>query len=235
MFEFKKVTEVTCTNSNPRRELHGNQGVRALDLTFTKRLTNDVLDQIQDGLRAHHYFNAAAAQGQTGLPDELLPLPNLRFPKLNREFTYGLLPVRGYKWVLDFGLGDEESNITFEDCALRPLKYKVDEDGVVDVTFTVQYNGELLEDNETFGRLAGLSAMGKVHILLEAPEQLVEVKGKGWRSGHKDAPPTIDNGAPLFEKDPDSDTDDDILDPDSAEGRLAAAEAAANGTNQVKH
>lgn len=67
-FKLELVTKVSVTNANPRRELHGEDKVRAIDLSFSLTGENTLLDSIETGLREHHYFNKALKEGQEILP-----------------------------------------------------------------------------------------------------------------------------------------------------------------------
>ena len=90
MFQLDKPTLVLCTNANPRRELHGDEHVRAIDLTFCLSGENIILDLIAPGLRAHHFHNAAFDARQEPLPlGAELPLPDVRFPKLPMAYPWG--------------------------------------------------------------------------------------------------------------------------------------------------
>lgn len=211
-FELPDLTECVCTNANPRTELHGEERVRALDLTFKLTGENTLLDAIAPGLRAHHYRNAAADAQQQPLPNVAIPLPNLRFPQLPADVRWDQPKVRGYRWIWDWGR--DAQHVDFTDAVLASLSYSMQEGGSVEVKFTVSYNGDELADNERYGELCGLAAMGKVHIQLLAPAELVPVK-KGWRSGKADAPPQTDNGAPLLDRE--GPGDDDLDDDDTGE------------------
>jgi hypothetical protein len=228
MFGIETVTEVTCTNSNPRRELHGPNPTRAIDISIKFQKPNEFLDVIEPGLRDHHYHNAAVAKsGQTpALAPELMPAPDLRFPKLNRRHQYGASGerVKGYTFVVDYGLGDERSNITLQDCAVPPIHYTTNTEGNTEYEATIQYNGEQLEDDATYGRLSGLATKGKIHVRLLPPAEAVVVKNKGWRSGKADVPPATDTGAPLLERAEgpgDDDHDDDDTGDQHPEGEFA--------------
>lgn len=192
MFQIEKTTQVTCLNANTRTELHGTEKVRAIDLSFCLTGENTLLNLIQDGLREHHYFNKAMESGQAPLPDVLLPLPNLRFPRLPTSYHFAKGEKwRGYRWIWDFGT--EEAHRDFSDVALSNVHYELLEGGSSKVFFTVQYNGEELADNEIYGELSGLASMGDVHIQLIAPAELIPVK-KGYRAGKPDTPPPADGG-----------------------------------------
>lgn len=232
-FELQQVTKVICVNVNPRREFHGPEQVRALDLTFEMEGENTLLDVIEAGLREHHYCNRALDQGQNQievLPGIVIPLPNLRFPKLPQSHKYGGTPKhRGYRWTWDWGR--EERHVDFTDVAFGGIEYETKEGGTCKVKFTVSYNGEELNDNELYGELCGLATMGEVHIQLFAPPELIAVK-KGYRAGKPDTPAGKGDGNPNQadllddEGDGDSDVDDDQQqDEDTPEKALERAAA----------
>lgn len=87
-FQLELVTQVVVSNANPRRELHGEDKVRAIDLSFSLTGENTLLDLIEPGLREHHYFNKALKDGQEALPGVVIPMPNLRYPKLPQSYSY---------------------------------------------------------------------------------------------------------------------------------------------------
>lgn len=206
-FELPEITKVNFTNANVRRELHGEEHVRAVDLAMTIEGENTLLDKLETGLREHHFCNKALAAGQEPLPDVIVPLPNLRHTNLPTKIQYAKgQKMRGYRFVLDFGLGGD-SNIDFTDCVLTGLWYEIFEGGSVTVGFTVQYNGDELCDDETYGRLAGLATVGEGYVQIIAPPMLTLVKGKGYRSGKPDTPATTDEG--------------DLLDQDEEDGDFA--------------
>lgn len=225
-FELPQITQVTWTNVNPRPEFHGDEHVRAIDLSFRIEGSNQLLEAIEPGLLRHHYTNRAAKAGQEQLPEMLSALPNLRHPKLPTSYRYAEDDKpRGYTLEIDYGMGDR--NIVLEDCVRATLKYETTEGGTLKVDVTMQYNGHLLEDDATHGRLCGLAGESTGHILLRAPLQPIMVKGKGWRSGKPDAPPSTDNGAPLLEQ-PGAAGAEGVLHPEgSPEAAFAAADSAA--------
>lgn len=188
-FELTPVQRVAFTNANVRRELHGEEHVRAVDLAMTISGENTLLDLIEPGLREHHYCNKAMKAGQEVLPEVVIPLPNLRHPKLPEKVHYAKGEKwRGYRFVLDFGLGDDESNLDFSDCVLTGIWYELAEGGSCTIGFTIQYNGDELTDDATYGRVAGLATVGEGHVQIIAPPVLQLVKSKGYRSGKPDTP-----------------------------------------------
>jgi hypothetical protein len=185
-FQLEKVTQVTVTNANPRRELHGEDRVRAIDISFSITGENTLLDLIEPGLREHHYFNRAMTLGQEPLPGVIVPLPNLRYPKLPQSYSYGKgEKFRGYRFIWDWGT--DEDHIDFTDVVLANLHYDINEGGTVSVMGTIQYNGDELQDNDVYGELSGLASEGEIYITLLAPGELLPAK-KGYRAGKPDTP-----------------------------------------------
>lgn len=224
--QFTDLVKALCTNTNPRREKHGTENVRAMDLSFCVSGENTLLDLVQPGLREHHFFNKALVAGQETLPDVVIPLPNLRFPSLPTKYVYTLphKKVRGYRLIRDYGLQDEA--LDFSDAALGGIHYEIHEGGTTDLYFTVSYNGSELEDNDLYGMLSGLSSEGDVHIKLIAPGELLPAKDGKYRAGKPDtpAPATTPDGQQELGDGDGDDQDHDSLDPSSPEGALAATQ-----------
>jgi hypothetical protein len=185
-FQLVDVTKITITNANPRRELHGDEKVRAIDLSFVLTGENTLLDLIEPGLREHHFCNKALTAGQEPLPEVVIPLPNLRFPRLPLAYKFANGEKwRGYRLVRDYGL--EEESFDFTDVVLASLHYEIAEGGSVKIFGSLQYNGEELADNDLYGMLSGLASEGDIHVKLLAPAELVTAK-KGYRAGKPDTP-----------------------------------------------
>lgn len=192
MFQLETTTQATCTNANPRTELHGDERVRAIDLSFCLTGENTLLDKIQQGLREHHYTNNALTEGQEVLPGVLIPLPDLRFPRLPLSYHFAKGEKwRGYRWVWDWGTEGEHADFT--DVVLSNVHYEILQGGSCKVYFTLQYNGGELADNDVYGELAGLASMGVVYFKLIAPPELIPAK-KGYRAGKPDTPPANTDG-----------------------------------------
>lgn len=169
-FEFPSLIAVQLLNVNTRKELHGEEHVQAVDLSFKADFPNTILDDIfAPGLRDAMYFNAAADQGQTDLDGVDSTLPNLRFSKLNgQRFTWGGKDkLVGYTLRLEFGLGDDESNIELELCKVSGRVVETKEGGTVSVFWKVQNASERL-DMETCGKLVLLGGE-EVTMSLTAP------------------------------------------------------------------
>lgn len=212
-FALETPTKVTITKANPRSEFHGEEKVRAIDLAFSLKGENTLLDQIQEGLREHHFCNRAAEAQQQALPDVVIPLPNIRHPNLPTAYHYQKgVKLRGYRFVWDYGMSDD--HVDFQDVVLSNLQYEIFEGGTVAVSGTIQYNGEELQDNILYGELSGLASDGEIHIKL-IPPAVLQIAKKGYRAGKPDTQPGPD-------KNPDQ-GDLDIDDQQSPEDAFAAA------------
>ena len=90
-FEFPSLIAVQLLNVNTRKELHGEEHVQAVDLSFKADFPNTILnDAFALGLRESMYHNPAAEAGQTEIDGIDSTLPVLRFPKLNGQcFSWG--------------------------------------------------------------------------------------------------------------------------------------------------
>ncbi len=182
VFEFPEVTEFKLAHINIRRELHGPDKVNAMDLRLRKDAGNDILDKLDRQLRQALYYNAAATEGQADLPDVLAVLPNLRVPKLNgMKFNWAKGERhKGYRLVVDYGLGDEDSNVDLDGCTVTGWVIETKEGGTVVLEYTVQYAGEKLTD-DVRGKLTGLTDEA-IHIQLFAPEVAQISRGKATPS-----------------------------------------------------
>lgn len=241
MFQLTEVAKVVCTNANPRRELHGKELVRAIDLTFNIQGDNTLLDLIEPGLRARFFHSKALDARQETVEGIEVPLPDLRHPNLPTEsIAYEQKKCRGYRWIWDWGI--EGDHVDFTDCAIGSLKIvKIKQGGSCALAFTVSYNGEELNDNALYGELSGLASEGEVYIKLLAPPELMPVKKGAYRAGKPDTPQTPAGGdgqGELGEGDDDQQDGDseggaddayggepDALDPATPEGALANSSA----------
>lgn len=175
-FEFVNAITVQLLNVNARKELHGEEHVQAVDLSFRADFPNSILDEIfAPGLCKAFYFNAAGDAGQErieGLPETL---PNLRFSKLKAGQSWGGKDkLMGYVLRIEFGLGDALSNIELELCKVYGRAFEMKEGGTTTVYWKVSNATERL-DTETCGKLVLLSG-GEVTMSLKAPAVQQEEK-----------------------------------------------------------
>ncbi len=155
-FAFRKTTDVTLTSVNFRKELHGDDHVQAVDLGMSVDVPNTLLDTIIPGLRQALYHNATAETGQTQIEGVEDTLPNLRFPRLNGgKFALDdkKNKLAGYECGVEYGLGDERSNMLFDCCKVVKRSIETREGGTVCLSWQVQYSGDRL-DKDTCGKLA---------------------------------------------------------------------------------
>jgi hypothetical protein len=215
-FEITSVQEVRLLHVNHRKEFHGEEKVQAVDLNFEWETSNEALDLLDPTLRRMLYWNASADAGQEALPDVLAILPNLRCPHLNGgKFKYrGNDKHKGYDFALDYGLGDDESNVEFPDCAAGKYEIEAKEGGSIVLRWQVSYAGERLT-GPVMSKLID-HEQEKAFITLKAPAVLVLVKGGKTKA----AAASIDAQEDLLDGD---DGDEEDLDPGTPEGALAAS------------
>lgn len=177
-FALEAITQCSLKHINVRRELHGEEQVPAFDLKFSLEGSNSMLDLLDPALRQMLYYSEAKEAGQEGLPDVLVVLPNLRFPKLSQgKFTWAKGEKwKGYRFVMDYGLGDQKSNMEFPECTVKVLGFEVKEGGTCVLEWQVQYSGDHLTE-ELRGRLTGITDEPVFIQLLPSPT-LQLVKGK---------------------------------------------------------
>ena len=178
-FEFASPIAVHLLNVNTRKELHGEEHVQAVDLSFKVDLPNTWLDGIfSPGLLDSLYFNAFADAGQDRLEGVPESLPNLRFSRLNgQRFTWGGKDkLVGYVLRLEFGLGDALSNIELELCKVYGRIFECKEGGTVTVFFKVSNASDRL-DLATCGKLVLLGGE-EVTMSLTAPTVYAEEKSE---------------------------------------------------------
>lgn len=169
-FEFLNPLVATLTNVNTRKELHGDEHVQAVDMSFKADFPNSILDSlIAAGLCSALYWNAAAEAGQDELEGVAKILPNLRFPRLNgqRYVWGGKDKLQGYVITIEFGLGDAISNIELELCSVSGRVFETKEGGTVTLYWRVQNASDRL-DMETCGKLVLLGGE-QVTMTLRAP------------------------------------------------------------------
>lgn len=218
-FELLTVTECALKHVNHRQEFHGEEKVLAVDLNFEKEGPNDLLDLIDPEIRLALYKNAAGNDGQVDLPGAIAILPNLRMPQLNgQKFKWhGNDKFKGYGFVLDYGLGDDKSNVAFTDAAVGKFWFETKEGGTVVLGWQVSYAGDGITDEILFKLIK--HEQEKVHIQLNAPAVLQLVKGGK-------AKPAADGGGEqqedLLDGEGDVEGDDDAPGADTPEGRLLA-------------
>jgi hypothetical protein len=217
VFEFPTPIWVQLLNVNTSKELHGEEHVQAVDLSFKCDFANTVLNTLfAPGLREALYHNPAAEQGQETIDGVESTLPVLRFPKFNgQRFTWGGKDkLVGYTLRIEFGLGDFVSNIELELCKVSGRVVEIKEGGTVTVLWKVQNASDRL-DADTCGKLVLLGGE-EVTMSLRAPTVQQDDEKEELENPFLNSDP-----APL-DRDPD-DIGDGPLFPETPEEALAAA------------
>lgn len=200
VFQLPHVTECSCSHVNIREENHGDEKVLAVDLAFWVEGSNELLDLLHPDLRTTLYCNRAANEGQVEVPELLAVLPNLRVHGVPERMRFGGDDKHGgYRMAVDYGLGDERSNIDLTACVVGKKWLEPKEGGTVKIGWRVSYAGEALQDVMTRGKLAGLKGQ-KAFIQLFPPATLQVIKGgKGKGKGkEKDAANEGKNAGDIF-------------------------------------
>ena len=168
-FELEDFTPAKLCSINARSEKHGPDELHpAVDLSFQLDAANTILSHLDGALLSSLYHKSEAGDqgGQQQLDgvDELVNLPNLRFPfmgtiKWGKEYA-------GYTLTIEHGLGGA-SDIQLLDCKVNEFRVNPKEGGTVELKFRVQCSTNLTE--KTMGKLA-LLVQHEVPIMLQAPE-----------------------------------------------------------------
>lgn len=216
-FAFRSPIDVLLTKVNPRKENHGDQHIQAVDLCMSVDVPNTKLQEMAPGLLEALFYNAAADNGQTPLEGIDAGRPNLRFPKLN-DGKFGLMRKKdlfaGYTLCIEYGLGDDTSNMEFDCCKVKNLAGVTKEGGTLTLSWTCQYSGDRL-DGETVGKIVLLEKdLITVRLIPPVIEQIEEEKPLtpedvfGPGAGDKDPDLTVED---IFTAGADVDPDEQVL------------------------
>lgn len=149
--EFTKVA-MKLANVNVRSELHGDEREPASDLKFEAMVSNDVLSQLDGGLKSalYHYDSARPDLVDEGKKGEPGFLPHLRFPRLGQE---------GFKWNDEMAgasvsilVKGAKKPLELKDVKVNNLKLSPKDGGTVALALRVQCH----PDEDAFGKLATL-------------------------------------------------------------------------------
>lgn len=165
-FQLETMTSAKLNSANFRSELHGEEHVPAVDLSFTMDQPNIILSYFDGSLLSSLYYCSAASSGQEVLEGVDKVLPNLRFSKLGTPLKWDD-SGKGYYLEIDYGLGPDESNIELDLCTVGEFRITPREGGTVEIKFRVQASGSPLTE-KVCGKLASL-IQREVKILLTAP------------------------------------------------------------------
>lgn len=162
----QSFTTGRCTDVNLRPEFHGEDRVMAMDFSITFDASNDILDIFHPKLRAALFWNEAGDKGQASVEGVPETLPNYLFPQLG-AFKWEA-QLSGYTFEVDYGMGDETSNIELTSCKVGKFKLTPKEGGSVNVALQVQASTDPLTAEDK-GLLQDLPAKPTIQFKLTPP------------------------------------------------------------------
>lgn len=159
-------SEATLGNLNTRIERHGDERELAVDMKFSMKANNSILDSLGKGLR-ESLFRKPSKGEQQDLPQIGEALSAVRHPylepmKLSHEFT-------GYEVQID-GLLDSTNPLLFVDVKLKKFTIAPLEGGSVELTFTASAN----VDPEELSALSDALIREDVRLTLTPPSKQEE-------------------------------------------------------------
>jgi hypothetical protein len=162
------LTTGRCTNVNVRPENHGEEKVTALDFSINFDAPNTILDAFHPKLREALFFDEAGTNGQSSVDGVPEVLPNFMFVHLELPLKWDA-QLSGYKLEIDYGLGDEDSNIEIPGCKVGKFKLTPKEGGSVNVGLQVQASTESLSAEQK-GQLMDLPTKPTMQFRLTPPD-----------------------------------------------------------------
>lgn len=218
MLQYENVT-AKITSVTPLSEKHGNKRVPAQSIILKVTLINRRLDFFDTDLRHAYYKVPDGEEVQPSLgvdPDDLEGLTAKRFPWMTQDIEVER-ELTGYTLVIDYGLGDEKSNIELEVKKIDNFKIGIRDHGLFELSHRFIVHPDTLEK----GRIEELLQQEiKVHLRApKMPEQgeLLEQAQKRGRGRPKKtvAEKIADEGDPF------ANTDIPPLDPEAGGGETA--------------
>ncbi len=133
MFDLTKQT-VTFVNFNARTELNGETRKPASDLSCRAQLPNKILDAFYPGLLQMLYERPPVPD----LVEQAEPEAGtaLRMPLLGLPLDWDLV-LENRTLTIDYGLGDDQSNIVLPECKVHKFKITPQNGGTVLVAWQI--------------------------------------------------------------------------------------------------
>lgn len=158
----------SISNLNVRRERHGDEHQLAVDVKFEAQAGNEILDNLEKGLR-EALFRKPGKGEQQALPIDGNPLTAVKFPSLapvslSHEFT-------GYEVEIDGELEGSDS-VFLVDAKIKKITAAPLEGGSVTLTFTA--SAEV--DADDVAELAQRFVLGSTRLTLTPPAQQDELE-----------------------------------------------------------
>jgi hypothetical protein len=134
MFDLNQQT-VTFVNFNARTELNGETRKPASDILCRAQLPNSILNAFHQGLLLMLYERPANPDlVEQGDPDS--GATALRMPLLGMPLDWDLV-LENRKLTIDYGLGDDQSNIVMPECKVHKFKITPQNGGTVLVQWQI--------------------------------------------------------------------------------------------------
>lgn len=154
-------TAVKFTNFNARSELNGDKRVPAADINCTAQLPNSVLNDFAPGLLNALYEPPKNPDlAEQADPDSAT---SLRFPQMGLPLDWELV-LEDRTLTIDYGLGDDKSNIVMGECKVHKVKITPQNGGTVSVAFQISAH----PDEKQAGWLYD-HQQSEIYISIEAP------------------------------------------------------------------
>jgi hypothetical protein len=223
MLEYENIS-AKLTSVTPLSEKHGNKRVPAQSLIIEVVLSNRRLAVWDDGLRFAFYRvpDGTEVKPSLGLdPDDMEGLTEKRFPWFKQDIEIER-ELSGYTLIIDFGLGDDKSNIELDAKKICDFKIGIRDHGL----FALRHRFVVHPTTIEKGRIEEMLQQ-EIKVTLRAPKadgqgDLLEQPKKGGRGRPKKVVPN-----PFVqgeEPQPDSpDTTFDNTDIPAAQARAQAA------------
>lgn len=146
MLQYENVT-AKITSVTPLSEKHGNKRIPAQSIILKVTLPNRRLDFFDTDLRHAYYKVPDGKEQQPSLgvdPDDLEGLTEKRFPWMTQDIEVER-ELAGYTLTIDFGLGDEKSNIELDAKKIDNFKIGIRDHGLFELSHRFIVHPETLE------------------------------------------------------------------------------------------
>jgi len=141
MFELDKQT-VTFANFNARTELNGDTRKPASDISCRAQLPNTILNSFFPGLLQMLYERPKNPDlAEQADPDAAT---SLRMPLLGLPLDWDLV-LDNRTLTIDYGLGDEKSNIVMPECRVHKFKITPQNGGTVLVAWQISAHPDAVQ------------------------------------------------------------------------------------------
>lgn len=186
MLEYENIS-AKLTSVTPLSEKHGNKRVPAQSLIIEVVLSNRRLDVFDTGLRHAFYRVPDGTEVKPSLgidPDDMEGLTEKRFPWIKQDIEVER-ELSGYVLIIDFGLGDDKSNIELDAKKICDFKIGIRDHGL----FALRHRFVVHPTTIEKGRIEEMLQQ-EIKVTLRAPKadgqgDLLEQPKKGNRGRPK--------------------------------------------------